>query len=99
MKFMKMAALALLLSVAAFAQAPTATGQYNPVTTAWWIETIIYGIFGAVVAIAILWHCLHGALGSHDGFGKIINVLVFAGIGFGALYIVTHMVSGTAAPI
>lgn len=86
------------LPVLAMAQTTTG-GSYNPVNTAWWIEAIVYGIFAVGIAIAILWHCMHGALGSHEGFSKIINVLVFAAIGFGTIYIISNMTTGMAPPV
>lgn len=101
-QWMRTAGLLALLSATAMAQTTIGTVQgstYNPVNTMWWIFTVIYGIFAAVIGVAILWHCMHGALGSHDGFGKIINVLMYGGIGFSAVFIISRMTLGAQAPI
>jgi hypothetical protein len=91
-----------LLAASAMAQSQVGVvegSNYNPVNTMWWIFTLIYGTFGAVMGISILYHCMHGALGSHDGMGKIINVLQFAAIGFGVVFIISRMTLGAQAPI
>jgi hypothetical protein len=101
-QFLKTFGMLALLSATAMAQAGIGQVQgtnVNPVNVMWWVFTVIYGIFGAVIGISILYHCLHGALGSHDGFGKIINVLMFGGIGFAAVFIISRMTLGAQAPI
>lgn len=95
---LKTVAMFALFAVSVMADQTTG-GTYNPVNTAWWIEAVVYGIFGAIIAVAILWHCAHGALGSHEGFSKIVNVLIFGAIGFGTIYVVTNMTSGMAPPV
>lgn len=87
-----------LLSVTAMAQAQSNV-QYNPVDSMWAVEVIVYGLFSAVMAIALLYHSGQGALGSHDGWAKIVTVFKYAAIGYGGIYILTHIVSGSKAPI
>lgn len=101
-QWIKAVGMLALLSASAMAQSQIGTVQganYNPVNTMWWVFTLVYGFFGAAIGIAILWHCLHGALGSHDGFGKIVNVLMYGGIGFSAVFIISRMTLGAQAPI
>lgn len=101
-QWMKTAGMLALLSSAAMAQSQVGVVQganYNPVNTMWWVFTLVYGFFGAIIGIAVLYHCSHGALGSHDGFGKIVNVLMYGAIGFGVVFVISRMTLGTQAPI
>lgn len=101
-QFLKAAGLLALTAAAAMAQLPgigtggTQGAGYNPVNSAWWIYALVYGIYAAIIGCAILWHCMHGALGTHEGFGRIVNVLIFGAIGFAAVYVITNLAVGTA---
>jgi hypothetical protein len=97
-KWIRFVALMALTGVSAMAQQQSSGGNYNPVNTMWWIFFMIYSIYAAVIGIAILWHCGHGALGSHDGMSKIVVTILFGAIGFGVVYIIQTMVAGAAAP-
>jgi hypothetical protein len=102
---LKIIGLSVLLSAVSMAQVGSTEGtvpsssSFDPVRTMWWIFTLLYGSFGAIIASAILWHSGHAAVGNHEGFGKILHVIYFGAIGFGVVYLISHMTMGAAAPL